>query len=175
MSFGFSASDIVGLARITYNLYKDFQEAGKKYEAFAEDLRTFHCILYKAERVFEAKHDVEDDIDRTELRDCLHSCRHLIMVEICGGEWTQENVTNLQDRFGLNDLHPIFMSSSPCHEYGSKWRTLRDRLREMKFVQQIPRFRQQISSHINQLTLLGILEMEYTPDFIIVRRSPLIP
>ena len=160
MSFGFSASDIVGLARITYNLYKEFQEAGKKYEAFAEDLRTFHSILQKAERVFIAKHDVQDNIDKTELKDCLHSCRHLIMVEICGVECTQENLTRLQDRFGLNDLHSNYILMSPGNEYGHKWRTLGDRWQKTKFVQQIPRFRHQISSHINKLTLLGILEIE---------------
>ena len=160
MSFGFSASDFVGLARIVFQLYIELKGAPGKVSAFAEDLRSFERILEEVERFVKEKVQFPEDTTCSELKTCLSDCRHLILSEICGVADTQDNFEQLH-----NQDYRHICRNIPRHGNHRLFRTTRmklaERWREKDFVRKIPEFQCHIASHIRRLTALGVVEMRY--------------
>lgn len=163
MSFGFSVSDFMGLARMACKLYAESHEALANCEAFRRELYLFSETLVKTALLlrYNAPNDaVLVESDKATLTACAQSCKELIYGQICGAA----NVPLDDDMIatgshGISDLRIRPPSSQDGHSrYLRSWRLKRA---DRKFAAKIPKFQQAIFAHSQTLSALHTLIILY--------------
>ncbi len=156
LSFGFSVSDFIGLARLTLKLYNDFKEAPGICQAFSKDLLLFHDILTKTARLLN-----DSDVpyirpkEIATLKACVQRCKELIYIEIYSTAGIPTEAMTYEDP-SLN-VSLSFHGSDDDHRL---LRGLRKKWGEKKFASKIPQLRQAISVQIQTLTAAQTLVMK---------------
>ena len=150
MSFGFSVTDFVTCAQIAGQVYDVLKTGSAKCEAFAEECLQFHHILLKlTENVqnLQRKNQPINHPDVEVLDSLLQSCRRLINQEISPylnetfvAKVNYQSITKVPTEDDYKCFRPEF----------TKWSS--HKLREAKFVRQIPRLQNAVSRQIEKLT-----------------------
>lgn len=152
MSFGFSVSDIYGCARLAYMLYHEFKQAPSTCKEFARELLLFHSVLLKTKSTVECGTSYLNHADSAALGACLDSCKELLYVQTMGARMVPGSL-----EMELNRKHPhldfLFHSN--------QIRGLRLKFRERKFALRIPELQRAISAHIEKLTAVNVLIIQY--------------
>lgn len=158
MSFGFSVSDIVGCARLAYKLYDEFKQAPGACQEFARELLLFHQVLLKTKSTIECETSHLNHSDQAALGACLDSCRELLYVHIMGAHTVPATLEDLESNTHILQADLFVPSTSSETRHFQGWR---QKYGERKFALRIPNFQRAISSHIEKLTALNVLLIQY--------------
>ena len=175
MSFGFSVSDFVGLARTAYTIYFELRQAPKSCEAFRREILLFHEVLSRTASILEDKALLISDQDRQSLDTCAQSCEELLYVKIYG-DTSLLRRDQCDDAIGssgpgllsLPSEHKIYnmckwfpehKTYNMCEGFRGWRRTWNTR----KFAAAIPSLQQAVAAHTQSLTALLNLITWYAP------------
>ena len=154
MSFGFSASDIYGCARLAYMLYQEFKQAPGACQEFARDLLLFHQVLLKTKSTLESSTSQLSPADQITLETCLESCKELLYVQTIGAPTVPRDLDKI-DFNGYESRRSFkFHSTSDDNRF---LRGLHQKLGERKFASRIPKLQRAISAHVEKLTAFNVL------------------
>ena len=137
MSFGFSISDFVCLARLASQLHRELARAPGICESFREELFLFHRVLAGTARELEGKDNRLEESDKIALREGVKGCENLLYKEIGG-----------IDDGGALKLDNV--QSFPLKGFRQRWAS-------RKLATKIPHFQQAISARIQALTAFHVL------------------
>lgn len=140
MSFGFSISDFVTLARWSWYIYDAIRTGPKECQAFSRELLQFHHILKKFEENVRNMNRTLETSENLALSELYISCHELLFGEIAEREWSHESQS-----FVKPDL----------------FQKLKDRFHSAKFVRKIPKLQRQVAAHIENLTAYNVLVLMY--------------
>lgn len=158
MSFGFSVSDIVGCARLAYMLYDEFKQAPGACQGFARELLLFHQVLLKTKSTVECETSHLNHTDQAALGACLDSCRELLYVQIMGAHRVPTTLKDLEFNTHILQADRFVPSASGETRLLPGWRQVYG---QRKFAVRIPKLQRAISSHIEKLTALNVLLIQY--------------
>lgn len=158
MSFGFSASDFVALARLTFKLYNEFKEGPKQCQAFTKELHQFHFILRRFGDLL--RDETIGGPNKSEIESCLTASKELIYIEICGASDVPIYVSVEHCQDPIVDLSPALAPTGPSIEVRllKAWRR---RWAERTFARRIPKLKQAVAAHISRLTAVSALITQY--------------
>lgn len=163
MSFGFSVSDIYGCARLAYLLYDEFKQAPGACQEFAHELLLFHQVLWKTKSYFDCEIRHLNHSDQAALSLCFESCKELLYVQIMGAPTVPKDLENLNlgtlNRQTSFYFHPS--TASTDRDQFRFLRGLRHKFGERKFAQRIPKLQRAVSAHVEKLTALNVLIIQY--------------
>ncbi|KAL6715281.1 hypothetical protein ACLMJK_007545 [Lecanora helva] len=156
MSFGFSASDIVGLARIVLRVYYEFRNAPRACDRFRLELYQFQNVLFQVSNLLQSHEHYMSEKDRESLAACTRNCKELIFNDIFGaaGVHISEYVCaggSVELGYSRIDIPPLIQQrlrpSQGLIFYGwqEKWG-------QRKFAARIPELQQAISIQVSNLT-----------------------
>ena len=157
MSFGFSASDIYGCARLAYILYNEFKQAPGACQEFARDLLLFHQVLLKVKTTMESTTSPTSHADRVTLGTYLDSCKELLYVQTIGCPTVPRDLDKIDFNGYESNSSFIFHSTPGDNRF---LRGLRQKLGQRKFASRIPKLQRAISVHVEQLTAFNVLVIQ---------------
>ena len=155
MSFGFSASDFVTLARMVLRVYDEFKEAPKACEAFRNELLLFHRVLSKTASLLKYDNLILCEKDRVALSVCIQSCKELLYVQIYGAAGTPNDDPN-SDFTNNEDYEQTTILYNPPNGDNRLFRGWQKKWGEKKFAAKIPKLQQAVSAHVQTLTGLQV-------------------
>ena len=148
MSFGFSVSDFITLARMTIRVYNEFREAPKTCDAFRTELLIFHSILIRTADLTRESSAQLSVGDKAALTQWIRSCKELIYVRIYGAVGVGEDCNEV-DENALEDA--ALRTTKECRLFLG-WR---QKWGEKKFAARIPVLQQAVHSHVVALTAIN--------------------
>lgn len=154
MSFGFSVSDIVLCARLTYRLYDEFKQAPGACQEFARELLLFHQVLLKTKSTIECDLNRLSHSDQAALGACLDSCKELLYGQILGASKEPYDMKESDFEFQCTPSDPLVHPDVGQIRLFQGWRL---KFGNRKFALRIPKLQRAISSHIEKLTALNVL------------------
>ena len=147
MSFGFSVSDFVSLARMTVRVYNEFREAPKICDGFRTELLILHSLLTRTTELTRESSAQLSAGDKMALTEWSLRCKKFIYGQIYGG-------VGVGDDYIFTDVEAFkdadFRTAKDCRLF----RGWRQRWGEKSLAAKIPRL--QRSAHYHVLTLTAI-------------------
>ena len=161
MSFGFSVSDIYGCARLAYMLYNEFKQAPGACQEFAHELLLFHQVLGKTKSVIEGESSNLNHFDQTTLSACFDSCKELLYMQILGNAVVPKTLEEFYTHDRLSYLDADTSTTITERDKHRFPHGLRHKFRERQFALRIPKLQRAVSAHIEKLTALNVLIIQY--------------
>ena len=155
MSFGFSVSDVVGLATAVFKIYNEFKEASGICQTFAKELMNFHRILSIIGSQLPSSNVEGRRLDLAGLKACVTSCEDLVYVQILGARDVTSGIQEFQTSNGDSSKMVL---CTPKRSIFIPWRL---RLAEKKFSSQVPKLQRAVAAHVQSLTAFNTLIIRY--------------
>lgn len=161
MSFGFSVSDFIFCAQITWQVYDALKKGPAECQAFAEEFVLFHQVLVK---MSENLRDANRRLSKEE-HDALS--QHIVGSErlcslIMGNNLRQYRTHG--SLFGQREL-PYYLGDpwrdGVVRGFISEIRSFRERIRTASFAKMIPKFQRAITAQVEKLTAFNVLLIQY--------------
>lgn len=147
MSFGFSISDFVALARCSWLFYDAIRTGPKECQAFSRELLQFHLVLKKfGENIRNMDRDLERS-DIIALSELYFGCHDLLYCDIA-------NTYDYPIARGIHSWTPTYVETDLSQR-------LKDRFHAANFVRKIPKLQRQVAAHIAKVTSYNVLTIMY--------------
>ena len=154
MSFGFSISDFIFCAQLTYRLYVELKGAPAACQSLSKELLLFAQVMRKTQLLLEKQESDLDDLDRDTLETCLESCKNILFIQILGDSSIPEELPLPDDiRF---DTPPTFNG-----RWGRFYHGLGEKIKQRRLALKIPKLQSEISANVEKLTAFNVLLIQY--------------
>lgn len=163
MSFGFSISDFISCAQITWQVYDALKKGPAECQAFAEEFVLFHQVLVK---MSENLRDVNRRLSMEE-HDALS--QHIVGFEKLCSLIMGSNLRQYRTHGGLfgqrglphNLNDPRKARDEDVSGFISEIRSFSERIRTASFAKKIPKFQRAITAQVEKLTSFNVLLIQY--------------